>query len=145
MPHLPVSEIGSSSGCGRYLSDRIRRGSGIRGESGLRGSEAQIVGTGVHEIIQFVLSKPPHTRRDAAREMIDALEEMRTTMAVPSLIEEAVPQKFFSDGLSQQRIVNTWQSSIHLLNGALNFLDHLEKKVPPSAGNGKSRPRSQFT
>ena len=81
--YLRISDLAGSSGCVPYLSSKFRtRGGTWRGgsKSFFPPTFSQELGTAVHELIQYVLAKPPEERRQIAEEMERDLGVLRTTL-----------------------------------------------------------------
>ena len=137
---LNTSDIGGSGGCSSYLYGKLKRrrrnsGSGSKGKSG---SEAQLIGTGVHEIIQSVLEHDPKDRDKAAEKMFEALEDLRKKSLFPDLIKNAIPfDEYYTSGVIEKRAMNTWKEAKPLLIASLSFLNFLEENVDGSKGKWK--------
>ena len=88
--YLRISDLAGSSGCVPYLSSKFRtRGGTWRGgsKSFFPPTFSQELGTAVHELIQYVLAKPPEERRQIAEEMERDLGVLRTTLQPSELLK----------------------------------------------------------
>jgi hypothetical protein len=135
MHYIGVSNISGSSGCNQYVFDNIKnyRGSTKNGKNNTSG-EAAKRGTAVHEIIQQVLSLPPKSRNIKLKDYSRDLELLRKDLEASKELKNAVSGNYFGEGLIQKRIVETWCEAVPLLEGCLNLLHYLEKRIPRSAG-----------
>jgi ATP-dependent exoDNAse (exonuclease V) beta subunit len=130
MAYLRISDLAGSSGCVPYLSSKFRRGGG--GRSGgykpfFPPTFSQELGTAVHELIQYVLEKPPEERRQVAEEMERDLVLLRTTQKTSALLNEALPDRFLESGLRVDKIMETWRHGERLLDLCIHFLAELER------------------
>ena len=128
--YLRISDLAGSSGCVPYLSSKFRtRGGTWRGgsKSFFPSTFSQELGTAVHELIQYVLEKPPEQRRQIAEEMERDLGVLRTTLQPSELLTEALPDRFLERGLRVDKIMETWRHGERLLDLCIHFLAELER------------------
>ena len=100
--YIRTSDLAGSSGCVPYLASKFRpRGRAWRGgsKSFFPATFSQELGTAVHELIQYVLSKSPEKRRQIAEEMERDLGMLRTTLKPSALLKEALPDRVLEKGL----------------------------------------------
>jgi hypothetical protein len=128
--YLRISDLAGSSGCVPYLSSKFRTGGGTwRGgsKSFFPSTFSQELGTAVHELIQYVLAKPPEERRPIAEEMERDLGVLRTTLQPSELLKHALPDRFLERGLRVDKIMETWRHGERLLDLCIHFLAELER------------------
>ena len=129
MRYLRVSTIAESSGCIKFLRSKILtsyRNSG-GGSNRTKQTDAQLVGTGVHELIQFVLTRKGSERGKVAEQISMDLEHLRQNLESSDLLRKAFPDGYFQTGVIQHRMIKTWEEAKTLLQGSMNLLKALEE------------------
>lgn len=138
--YLRISDLAGSSGCVSYLSSKFRKGGGAwkgGSKSSFPATFSQELGTAVHELIQYVLAKPPEERRLIAEEMERDLGVLRTTLQPSELLVEALPDRFLESGLRVDKIMETWRHGERLLDLCIHFLRRLEADYEGSENKWK--------
>ena len=138
--YLRISDLAGSSGCVPYLASKFRTRGIASGEGSISlfpSTFSQELGTAVHEIIQYVLSKSPEKRRKIAGEMKRDLKTLRKTLQPSALLCEALPERFLERGLRVDKIMETWKHGERLLDLCIDFLGKLETAYEGSEDNWK--------
>ena len=138
--YLRISDLAGSSGCVPYLYSKFRTGGGAwRGGSrpSFPSTFSQELGTAVHELIQYILAKPPVERRQIAEEMEQDLGVLRTTLQPSELLKQALPDRFLESGLRVDKIMETWRHGERLLDLCIHFLGILEMEYEGSENKWK--------
>tara|TARA_Y100001934_G_C12257687_1_gene728366 strand:- start:125 stop:973 length:849 start_codon:yes stop_codon:yes gene_type:complete len=134
--NLAVSSISGSSLCTKYLREQIYSTSKSDSPKDTEIQNiSQILGIGIHEMIQFFLELPSGARRKNLEQCQIDLEILRKNHEdVSDLLIRAFPKNYFSTGLIYPKISKTWEEANPLLQGCINFLEVLEEKFPDSDG-----------
>jgi len=133
--YLAVSAISGSSQCTKYLRDQIYTTYSRNNQQNNNKNQtiSQILGIGIHEMIQYFLELPSENRMKDLEQCQEDLEKLRQNhLETTDLLIDAFPENYFSSGILYPKISKTWTEASPLLQGCINFLHALEKKWPES-------------